>query len=61
MTNVDYSSESYLKKVDAYWRAANYISVGQLYLKGNPLLREPLNQRETNVCLVILLQMEERY
>ena len=42
MTNINYSSESYLKKVDAYWRATNYISVGQLYLKGNPLLREPL-------------------
>ena len=32
----------YLKKMDAYWRAANYLSVGQMYLYGNPLLREPL-------------------
>jgi len=31
-----------LRKTDAYWRAANYISVGQLYLYANPLLREPL-------------------
>jgi xylulose-5-phosphate/fructose-6-phosphate phosphoketolase len=31
-----------LHKMDAYWRAANYLSVGQLYLRGNPLLREPL-------------------
>ncbi|HEV8527631.1 MAG TPA: phosphoketolase, partial [Actinomycetes bacterium] len=31
-----------LKKIDAYWRAANYLSVGQIYLLGNPLLREPL-------------------
>jgi xylulose-5-phosphate/fructose-6-phosphate phosphoketolase len=31
-----------LRKVDAYWRAANYLSVGQIYLLGNPLLREPL-------------------
>lgn len=31
-----------LKKMDAYWRAANYLSVGQLYLHENPLLREPL-------------------
>ncbi len=31
-----------LDKMDAYWRAANYLSVGQLYLYDNPLLREPL-------------------
>jgi xylulose-5-phosphate/fructose-6-phosphate phosphoketolase len=31
-----------LHKIDAYWRAANYLSVGQLYLHDNPLLREPL-------------------
>ena len=31
-----------LRKVHAYWRAANYLSVGQIYLLSNPLLREPL-------------------
>jgi len=31
-----------LRKIDAYWRAANYISVGQIYLLDNPLLTEPL-------------------
>ena len=31
-----------LYKIDAYWRAANYLSVGQIYLYDNPLLREPL-------------------
>jgi xylulose-5-phosphate/fructose-6-phosphate phosphoketolase len=31
-----------LAKIDAYWRAANYLSVGQIYLLDNPLLREPL-------------------
>jgi xylulose-5-phosphate/fructose-6-phosphate phosphoketolase len=31
-----------LAAVDAFWRAANYLSVGQIYLLGNPLLREPL-------------------
>jgi hypothetical protein len=31
-----------LRQVDAYWRAANYLAVGQIYLVGNPLLREPL-------------------
>ena len=29
-------------RIDAYWRAANYLSVGQIYLLANPLLREPL-------------------
>src|SRR3712207_1432410 len=29
-------------RLNAYWRAANYLSVGQIYLRGNPLLREPL-------------------
>ena len=33
-----------LQKIDAYWRAANYLSVGQIYLLDNPLLREPLKQ-----------------
>ena len=31
-----------LRRIDAYWRAANYLSVGQIYLHDNPLLREPL-------------------
>jgi xylulose-5-phosphate/fructose-6-phosphate phosphoketolase len=30
------------RKIDAYWRAANYLSVGQMYLHDNPLLKEPL-------------------
>src|ERR1700722_19956913 len=30
--------------LDRYWRAANYLSVGQIYLLGNPLLREPLRR-----------------
>ncbi len=32
-----------LRLLDAYWRAANYLSVGQIYLLANPLLREPLD------------------
>ena len=35
-------SAAELRKIDAYWRAANYLSVGQIYLMDNPLLREPL-------------------
>src|ERR1700741_995224 len=31
-----------LGRMDAYWRAANYLSVGQIYLCGNPLLKRPL-------------------
>src|SRR6266853_2634126 len=33
-----------LKKMDAYWRAANYLSVGQIYLYDNPLLKQPLKR-----------------
>ena len=35
-------SKDLLRKMNAYWQAANYLSVGQLYLRDNPLLREPL-------------------
>ena len=35
-------SADVLRRMDAYWRAANYLSVGQIYLYDNPLLREPL-------------------
>ncbi len=35
-------SEEELQLIDAYWRAANYLSVGQIYLMENPLLAEPL-------------------
>jgi xylulose-5-phosphate/fructose-6-phosphate phosphoketolase len=35
-------AEKELALLDAYWRAANYLSVGQIYLRDNPLLREPL-------------------
>src|SRR5512141_2985086 len=33
-----------LRRMDAYWRAANYLSVGQIYLLDNPLLRKPLSR-----------------
>lgn len=32
-----------LRKIDAWWRACNYLSVGMIYLRGNPLLKEPLS------------------
>lgn len=39
---INYDNQAYLKKVDAWWRAANYLSAGQLYLLDNPLLRRSL-------------------
>jgi xylulose-5-phosphate/fructose-6-phosphate phosphoketolase len=37
-------SRTELEQMNAYWRAANYLSVGQIYLLDNPLLREPLTR-----------------
>jgi len=37
-------SKAELDAIDAYWRAANYLTVGQIYLQNNPLLREPLRR-----------------
>ena len=36
-------SSAEIERLDEYWRAANYLSVGQIYLLDNPLLREPLS------------------
>jgi xylulose-5-phosphate/fructose-6-phosphate phosphoketolase len=36
------TSPETIRRIDAWWRAANYLSVGQIYLMDNPLLREPL-------------------
>jgi xylulose-5-phosphate/fructose-6-phosphate phosphoketolase len=38
--------------MDAWWRAANYLSVGQIYLMGNPLLREPLRSEHVKPRLL---------
>src|SRR5213593_1947540 len=40
--HVEPLSASDAERLEAYWRAANYLSVGQIYLLDNPLLREPL-------------------
>ena len=37
-------TEKQASLIDAYWRAANYLSVGQIYLYANPLLKEPLSE-----------------
>lgn len=48
MTTI-YDSNAYLEKIDAWWRAANFISVGQLYLKDNPLLKRPVEKDDLKV------------
>src|SRR5438552_16983882 len=45
-------SEEDLRLLDAYWRAANYLSVGQIYLLDNPLLREPLEAEQVKPRLL---------
>jgi xylulose-5-phosphate/fructose-6-phosphate phosphoketolase len=46
---VDYDSKEYLDLLDKYWRAANYLSVGQLYLRDNPLLKRPLKSDDVKI------------
>src|SRR5207248_11536055 len=45
-------SNDQLNKIDAYWRAANYLTVGQIYLLNNPLLREPLKLEDVKPRLL---------
>lgn len=42
LSSIHRLSEDDLRDIDAYWRAANYLTIGQIYLLDNPLLREPL-------------------
>ena len=42
-------SPDLLEKMDAYWRAANYLSVGQIYLQDDPLLESPLERKHMGV------------
>src|SRR5262245_34604571 len=41
-----------LQTIDAYWRAANYLSVGQIYLYDNPLLKKPLSKEHVKPRLL---------
>ncbi len=52
MKQINPLSGELLKKMNAYWRAANYLSVGQLYLCDNPLLREPLKLSHVKAILL---------
>jgi xylulose-5-phosphate/fructose-6-phosphate phosphoketolase len=45
-------SEDLLQKMNAYWRAANYLSVGQIYLRDNPLMKEPLKPEHIKKMLL---------
>jgi xylulose-5-phosphate/fructose-6-phosphate phosphoketolase len=45
-------SKEQLKLMDAYWRAANYLSVGQIYLYDNPLLKKPLSKEHVKPRLL---------
>jgi xylulose-5-phosphate/fructose-6-phosphate phosphoketolase len=45
-------TEGELRLIDAYWRAANYLSVGQIYLLANPLLRQPLRPEQVKPRLL---------
>jgi len=45
-------SENLLAKIHAYWRAANYLSVGQIYLLDNPLLKQPLKSEHVKPRLL---------
>lgn len=45
-------SNEHLGRIDAYWRATNYLSVGQIYLRDNPLMREPLKPEHIKPMLL---------
>ncbi len=45
-------TDEQLRRLDAYWRAANYLAVGQIYLLDNPLLREPLRPEQVKPRLL---------
>src|SRR5207249_10301949 len=45
-------SDKELTLIDAYWRAANYLSVGQIYLYDNPLLKKPLTKEHVKPRLL---------
>ncbi|MET0466710.1 MAG: phosphoketolase family protein [Chitinophagaceae bacterium] len=46
------TDQELIQKIDAYWRAANYLSVGQIYLRDNPLLKEPLKLEHVKKALL---------
>ena len=51
MTSI-YNEQNYLDEMNAWWRAANYLSACQLYLLDNPLLRRPLEMNDVKKKIV---------
>ena len=51
-TGAPAATDEELERVDLWWRTANYLSVGQIYLLDNPLLREPLRREHVKPRLV---------
>ncbi|TPE58024.1 phosphoketolase family protein [[Mycoplasma] falconis] len=49
MSTTIFDDKKYLEKIDKWFRAANYISVGQIYLRNNPLLRKPLTKDDVKL------------
>lgn len=52
MTTLQTLDSDLLERMDAYWRAANYVSVGQIYLRDNPLLKRPLQLTDVKHLLL---------
>ena len=52
LSGTDTLTPDQLDKIDAYWRATNYLAVGQMYLYDNPLLREPLTMAHVKPLVV---------
>ena len=52
--SVNHLSKHEVHQIDAYWRAANYLTVGQIYLLDNPLLREPLRIEHVKTRLIFI-------
>ncbi len=52
MSNKNYLSKDVAGKIDAYWRAANYLSIGQIYLYDNPLLKRTLREEDIKPILM---------
>jgi len=50
--NIETLTPEHLRKINAYWRAANYVSVGQIYLYDNPLLKRPLQLSDVKPLVV---------
>src|SRR5262245_1047914 len=48
----DTLSTEELRKIDAYWRACNYLAAGMIYLRDNPLLRKPLKPEHIKLRLL---------